>query len=1468
LLLAGIVLSLPAVQTKFAQHFTNQINEQYGTNINIDKVAINIFSGVKLKGVYIKDYKKDTLIFVKIIKTNILDINKLIDGDLLFGDLRLDGLLVNMKTYKSEKDSNLDKFIDAFDDGKKSEKPFLMQAKRVYITNSRYILTDENRVVPKDLDIKKLNTTFENFKISGPNVNLEIKKMSFLDHRGVFVKNITSVFSYTKKNIKLENLNFATNESIFIGEINMNYDRADFADFNNKVKFDVKIDLANFATNDIKHFYNEIGNDNIINIRSNIKGTLNDLYLFNLLLNDKNNETKMIGDISLKNMFGKIGKEFKLSGNFKEVRTNYDDLVLLLPNILGKSLPISLKKLGTIVINGKSEISAKNFQTVSRFNTSLGSGTADLKMFNLDSIDTATYIGNIVLNNFEIGKLLNKTNFGKVSLNIDVDGKGFTKKNIKTEFTGTISHFFYNGYNYSNIDLNGNLKQPIYNGQISINDPNLKMDFYGILDLSKNINHYDIDTKIEFANLKKLNFIKDSLSNFKGRIKTNVKGNSIDNLAGNIKFTNTSYINKKGVYQFDDFEINSSFDENNIRTITLNSPDIIEGKIVGKFKFELLQKMVENSIGSLYANYKSNSIQKGQFLSYDFKIYNKIIEIFYPGIEIGTNTKINGSMSSDNDDFKFNFNSPKIVAYDNYFDNINIKIDNKNPLYNAYIEMDSIKTKNYKIRDFSLINLTVKDTLYLRSEFKGGNKGEDIYNLNLYHTIDKNNKNVVGIKKSEVKFKNNLWYLNENETKDNKVVFDKLFKDFSIENLVMSHENEQINLSGNLNGKTTKDLKLNFKNVDLLKITPVLEKFKFEGMLNGTVNLKQNNSIYQPTSSLKINQLAINDKLLGDMDLDIIGDENFKNFKINSTIINQNLKSFNAIGKLEINDTETLIDLDLDFEKFNLGILSAVGGSTISNINGFATGKARINGNVEDFDMNGLLFVDGAGLKIPYLNTEYNIKDGSSVEVTRNRFSFNNITISDKKYNTNGILNGNIIHKNFGDWQLNLDISSRNLIALDTQDTEDAAYFGKAFIDGQAKIFGSTDALTINVDAKSNKGTDIKIPVNDSDGERDDNYIHFITKKEKDNIKNGVIELKNYDGLTLNFDLNITPDAEIEVILNRESKHGMKGTGYGTLQLAINTLGKFVMNGDFTIWNGKYNFKYGGLIDKTFDAKRGGTIIWSGDPLKADLNIEASYNKLNANPGVLLENPSFNKQVPVALTIGITGNLSRPESDFYIDFPTVSNVLKSEIQTKLEDKQIRQKQALVLLGSGSFLSQEGLNQSTLAYNNLFEKAGHLFDDLFQDEDSKIKMAINYNQADRSTTGTPTIGRVDVNFTTQVNEKISINGKVGVPVGGVNESVVVGNLEFTYKVNADGTMNLKVYNRENEINYIGEGIGYTQGLGISYEVDFDKFSELVYKIFKKKIAKSNIQQKPDKPKNNSNIDIKVEGLVPEDKNKKN
>jgi hypothetical protein len=43
--------------------------------------------------------------------------------------------------------------------------------------------------------------------------------------------------------------------------------------------------------------------------------------------------------------------------------------------------------------------------------------------------------------------------------------------------------------------------------------------------------------------------------------------------------------------------------------------------------------------------------------------------------------------------------------------------------------------------------------------------------MNLYHTINKNNENVVDQQILEMKFKDYLWYLNEEEAANNQIVF-------------------------------------------------------------------------------------------------------------------------------------------------------------------------------------------------------------------------------------------------------------------------------------------------------------------------------------------------------------------------------------------------------------------------------------------------------------------------------------------------------------------------------------------------------------------------------------------------------------------------------------------------------------------------------------------------------------------------
>jgi hypothetical protein len=48
-------------------------------------------------------------------------------------------------------------------------------------------------------------------------------------------------------------------------------------------------------------------------------------------------------------------------------------------------------------------------------------------MKSIDFIDKASYSGNVVLENFDLGTFLNRKNLGKISMNIDVEAEGLLK---------------------------------------------------------------------------------------------------------------------------------------------------------------------------------------------------------------------------------------------------------------------------------------------------------------------------------------------------------------------------------------------------------------------------------------------------------------------------------------------------------------------------------------------------------------------------------------------------------------------------------------------------------------------------------------------------------------------------------------------------------------------------------------------------------------------------------------------------------------------------------------------------------------------------------------------------------------------------------------------------------------------------------------------------------------------------------
>ncbi len=1458
LVLIIIIFSIPAVQTWAAKKVTTNLNETYGTDIQINRLGLNWKGEVDVREVFIADHHQDTLIYSKELQTNIVSFKDLIQGDLGFGSIALNYAKLYVKTYHGENTDNLSIFAEKFNTGKPSTSPFIMYSDKVSLANSRVKIVDENLESPEVFVLDTVNITASNLKILGADVTTDIESLSLIAARGIEIKDLQADFSYTSTNISFKNLNLETLESQIIGAIDLDYAKNGMADFVNDVLITADFKDSKVSTNDLNAFYNEFGPNQTIVFESELKGTLNSFKATKLKL--ATDDTNIEGDFTFQNILA-AEKAYAISASNHTISTNYYDLRRFMPRVLGEVIPEELKELSNFKLSGTTSIIGSELNTKSVLKSGIGQANIDLNMGNITDIDNAYYKGSVVLKDFNLGKISKTTSLGNMTADLDFDGRGLNKNTVNAEVSGTVSSFNFKGYNYQNIEVSGLLKNPLFNGELSIDDPNLKLTFKGLINASSDTNQLDFEADVEYAELNKLNLItRDSISVFTGKVVVAMEGKTIDDVAGTINFNQTFYQNERDYYYFDDFTVTSSFN-GPVRTIDINSPDIINGAISGEFLIADIPNLFQNGIASIYANYIPQEVTTNQYIDYEFVVYNKIVDVFVPQLKLGDNTRIKGSVYSDESKFELDFRSPEILLFDTYIGKLNVQVDNDNPLYNTYIAADSVYAGFYNLKDLSVINKTLNDTMYVRSEFKGGTKKEDLFNLSLYHTINPAGKSVIGVKKSDITYKGNVWYLNETNNRLNKVVFDDNFNEVRIDSLVLSHNEELIQMAGVIRDSTYKDLKVRFKDVNVGNITPEIDSLRLKGNVNGKFDFMQKNGAYYPNSAVTIDKVMINEIPFGDLILNIDGNEDLTKYRINTTLTNNEVKSINAVGEIDVSPQNPQILLNVALNQFNMQAFSPFGADVITDIRGLISGSAKVSGSYKSPDILGRFTLENSGLKIPYLNTDFDIENNAQIIVTKNKFQLGYTEIIDTKYKTEGLLSGNATHTNFGDWALNLMIDApERLLVLDTPPEEDALYYGTAFISGSAKINGPIDELEINVDATTEKGTSFKIPISETESISDDSFVHFLSPKEKEARINGEpITEEAAKGLTLNFDLNINKNAEVEVVVDKVNNSTLKGRGAGILLIEINTNGKFQMYGDFQVFEGQYDFRYGGIIQRNIEVVPGGNITWDGAPEKANLNLSAMY-KTKANPSVLLDNPSANAKIDVDVSVGLKGELAQPELSFNIDFPSASSTLKSELQYKLQNQEQMQNQALFLLASNSFVNDNYAGSNAFA-GTLADRVSGLVNDLFSDQDGKYTLGLDYSVGDR-TPNQETADRLGITLSTQINERILINGKVGVPVGGANETAVAGDIEVQWLINEDGGLRMKFFNRQADIQFIGEDQIFEQGAGISYSVDFNTFRELYQKLFNKKLTLES-EQPIIPPDNDFPVDFKPHGTKSEE-----
>ncbi|TXD51328.1 translocation/assembly module TamB [Polaribacter sp. IC063] len=1435
----SIILSIPAIQTKLGNQLTNKINSDFGIDLTVKKVDLSFLGSVQLKGVHIKDHHKDTLIFVNKLTTSVVNFSRILENEVNLKSIYLDDAYFYMKTYKGEENGNLNVFIDSFDDGIPKDSlanPFILKTSNVYVNNLNYRLTNANRKDSVYYTAKNAGGNFQDLSIVGSNFSSNIRGLYFEDLYGLEVTNLTTNFSYSNTAMHFIKTTLQTKKSNIKADIDFTYEREDLSNFNDKVQINARFYQSKVAVQDVKKFYDELSGTDILDLKGNFAGKLNNFDLKKLNASSKKG-LKIVGDLSFVNAVNKE-RGFIFEGNLKDLTATYRALKNILPNVLGNRLPSEFGKFGKFNLKGRVKVTPTQMEATTAVKSDIGSLISDLMISNIDDIDYANYTGEIALSNFDIGAFFNDPLFGKISLSGDVNGSGFKLDNVNTSFIGTVSELQFKGYSYNDIVANGQYQNNKFDGELTIDDENFKMKFSGLADLSSEIHRFDFKSEIAYLNLKDTNlFVRDSISRLKGIIELDVEGNTFDDIVGNAVFKDVFYTNQKKEFSFKEFKVSSSL-KDSIKSIDVVSEDIAEGYLKGKFTFSEVAKVAQNALGSIYTNYKPYKVAPNQFLDFNFTVYNQIVNVFFPAIYIDDNTKIKGKIQSNKDQLKLTFSSPRIDAYGNEMKDILLRTDNQNPLYNSHLTASEVNTKYYNISKLNLLNRTQNDTLYFKSEFNGGLKNNENFNLDFFYTINQNEKSVVGFEKSTFVFKNTAWNINPDEKNTDKITFDLKNNEFAFSQFKLISGEQKIAFTGDLKGDTEKTLLASLTNVKLESFLPEIDSLALKGSVSGSLDFIQKDNVYKPEAVLVIQDFEVNNFKQGELAINIIGDNSYEKYKVDLSINNDKVKSIAATGALDFSDDRPLIDLEVFLEDYDLQAFSPLGKDVISSLRGIVSGDFNLRGFLRNPDMEGTLILKNAGLKFPYLNVDFDFEDEATISLLQQSFIIEDVKLVDTKYNSKGRLLGNISHQNFEQWFLDLEIVTDNLVALDTKNTDEALYYGTAFMKGSVAISGLTDQLTIDINAKTNPGTKFVVPLKDVETVDSYRLIHFESDQLKTEERQREVAQEALKGLSLNIDVEVTKDAEAQVVIDEVNGSQLTGRGSGNLQIRINTRGKFNMFGDYRIDNGVYDFKYGGIINKPFVIQKGGTVSWSGNPYEANLDVTAIY-KAKANPAVLLQNFNSNRKEEIDLVIRITGGLFSSKQELDIQLTNVDPTIASELEFILNDNNVNEKttQFISLLAFGTFRNPDRVSfdvNNTLAGTASSAIAG-AFSNLLNSPDSKFQVGVDYQQGESGNDldRLNIDNQVDVSLSTQVSDRVIINGKVGVPVGAQTQSSVIGEVKVEVLLNPEGSFRGVIFNRQNEIQYSQQEEGYTQGVGLSYQVNFNTLADLLFRIGLKK-----------------------------------
>jgi hypothetical protein len=1329
-----------------------------------------------------------------------------------------------------------------------------------------------------NLHLSGINTIIEDLKILNDTTIFNIYNLGFKESSGFSVKKLSSYVMLAQQNIFLKKAFVNCDSSIInISKFSMTGDSANsFDNFTEKVKLDILMEKSLINTSDLKYFL-PLGDslNESVWLSGKIMGTISELRGRNIKLSYRN-FTSLDCDFDFSGL-PKIESAYLYIG-VNSLKTNSKDFEKI--NIPGKGplvIPEAVQKLGNISFNGSFTGFTTDFVTYGEIRTSLGNLRTDIS---LRPGESKKYMvkGLIKGSNINIGELSdNPELLGKLSMQADIDGYAYSFEKFAGNLTGRIDSVEINKYIYRNIALNGSYTDKTWDGSINIVDENIKLDLLGLLNFNKTLPEFDFTLNIADANLYKLNFDKiDTTSTVTMLLTSNFRGNSIDNLDGEIKLLNSKFRKYNDSLEISDLSIRT-YKENDKPVLSLHT-DFLDAEIRGYYNFAGLGGLVKTTLASLMPSQflikgKQDDSRKNKFnFEINFKNTDKINAFFKTGVLIADKSYIKGTIFTDSI-INIRGKSNLLTFKNNEFKDISFNADISGSELTLGINSSSFNLLGQSdFKDFTIGLKTVPDNFTFKVNWD--NK-DTILNQGSFIARGTVEKNVQGkrfailkvdIDSSHVYTDNSLWKLSNSSIiiDSNSININKLF--------ITSNERSYM-VNGSVSENPSDTLNLEFKGIDLMPLNYLLNRNKnndtdivpldFKGNLNGKILISNVYKNLLLEGNIKIDDFSVLGSKFGVISVKSVLDNSRKVVQIEASNNLNNVKMFDITGYYD--PATNKLDLSARAAKLPIGFLNPLLKAFASDISGSASGKLRLSGETNNLFLTGVAKAENASVKINFLQTKYTMND--SIRFDKEGIKFNNVRINDVEGNA-ATLSGAVYHNSFRDYaaDLTVNITSKGFLVLNTQPKDNQIFYGTAYVTGVAKIKSDQNSLSFDISAKTaksaktRKSSKLMIPISKGLSVSEFSYISFSDSTNGMNEIQGNISIlpvasTSQIGMDLNMNLEVTPDAEIQIIFDSKAGDVMKGHGSSeNLHVTLNKKGDFAILGDYLIEDGVYNFTLGPIINKPFSVENGGKITFNGDLSDAEIDLKASYLNLKASLASVLDDQSMTERVRVEPQLNLSGKLFTPVIGFDIYLPDADEETRTRLRNAISTQEELTRQVSALLLINNFISNgnNSVSTATSASSAVAATSLEMISNQVSNMLSQLSKNVDIGLNIRPGSNAISPQEAQLALSTQLlNNKVVLNGNFDVRgTGNATTSQLPGNTnqltgDFNAEIKLTEKLRFKVFNRFNDTYYTSGLSPYTQGVGIFYNQDFNKFSDLFRKKIKPDMKKEDETKLKDK-----------------------